>query len=292
MNINDFLLAGKITAKVREESRKWIVAGAKYTDIADKIEGRIFELGAKPSFPVNISVNDKAAHDTARPNDERELKTGDVVKIDLGAQVNGWPGDTAYTVEIDTDKFSDLIKSSSDALNKAISIVKKGVELKEIGSAIQGVIEKAGFNPIRNLGGHPLDQNKLHGEFFIPNFNNHSTFKLKEGGIAIEPFATTGEGWVDNSSEMLIYSLEKPKPVRNIIARKMLKFIIKEYGTLPFAERWISREFKHYEYGLRSLINEGVLHGYNILKEKTGGIVAQTEHSFLINDKVIVTTRV
>jgi len=291
MNREEFLKAGMITAKAREESKKLIVAGAKYVDIADKIEAMIVKLGARPAFPVNISANEMAAHDTARPDDERELRPGDVVKIDLGASVNGWLGDTAYTVEVDNDKYASLIKASVDALNEAIKVTKQGVELCAIGRAISAVAEKAGYNPIRNLGGHPLGEYQLHGEFMIPNYDNHSTQKLEAGSIAIEPFITTGDGWVEDVPEMLIYSLERPKPVRNVIARQMQKFIINNYNNLPFAERWIAREFKHHEYGLRVLLDEGVLHGYNKLRERSKGIVAQTEHSLLINGTTIVSTK-
>ncbi|MBD3312413.1 type II methionyl aminopeptidase [archaeon] len=290
MNKEDFIKAGRITARVREESKKWVVKGARYVDIADKIEERLKSLGAKPAFPVNISANNHAAHDTAGPGDERELESGDLVKIDLGASVNGWLGDTAYTKEIETDKHGALIKTSEDALKKAIELVKKGATLGEIGKAIGGVISKAGYNPIRNLGGHPLGEYQLHGDFVIPNYDNNSTQELAPGGIAIEPFATNGEGFVHNAPETLIYSLKKPRPVRNTIARKLLKHIVKNYNKLPFAERWIAREFKHYEYGLRVLLKEKIIHGYNILREKKGRLVSQSEHSLLLNNEVTVTT--
>lgn len=291
MNKKDFLKAGRITAKVREASKKWVVKGAKYTEIADKAENMIRSLGAKPAFPVNISANNHAAHDTAMPNDERELKTGDIVKIDLGASVNGWLGDTAYTAEIETNKQQSLIKASREALNKAISMAKKGATLGAIGKSIEEEITKRGYNPIKNLGGHPLGENTLHGDFVIPNYDNRSTQRIEAGGIAIEPFATTGEGFVENAPQTLIYNLVKQKPVRNNTARKILKHVVKNYGTLPFAERWIAKEFKHYEYGLRTLVKKGVLHGYNILREKEGELVSQSEHSLLINKETIVTTR-
>ncbi len=286
----EFILAGKITARVREESRKWIVKGAKYTNIADKIEDRIKELGARPAFPVNISVNDKAAHDTARPEDERELKSGDVVKIDLGAHVNGWLGDSAYTIEVETEKYKELINASKEALNNALAIVNKKTKLYEIGKIIEATIMKKGYQPIRNLCGHPLNQWEMHGEFIIPNYDNNSKQELGEGKYAIEPFATNGEGWVINDNETLIYNLENKRPTRNPIARDILKHVDKYYGTLPFAERWIAREIKHYEYGLKSLLQEGIMHAYNVLKEKSKGIVAQSEHSILINEKTTVTT--
>ena len=208
----EFILAGKITARVREESRKWIVKGAKYTNIADKIEDRIKELGARPAFPVNISVNDKAAHDTARPEDERELKSGDVVKIDLGAHVNGWLGDSAYTIEVETEKYKELINASKEALNNALAIVNKKTKLYEIGKIIEATIMKKGYQPIRNLCGHPLNQWEMHGEFIIPNYDNNSKQELGEGKYAIEPFATNGEGWVINDNETLIYNLENKRP--------------------------------------------------------------------------------
>ncbi len=290
--MKDFILAGKITAKVREESKKWVKPGTKIIELADKIENRIKELGAKPSFPVNISINDKAAHDTAKPNDERIINSGDVVKIDLGASINGWPGDSAYTVEVDNDKYTNLIKASEEALSNAIKIINHKTKLGVIGKEINDTIKKYGYNPIRNLGGHPLSKNKLHGDFIVPNYNNHSSREIGVGGRAIEPFATTGEGWVVNINEMLIFSLIKQKPIRNTLARSLLKHIIKYYGPLPFTERWIAKEFKHYEYALKILINEGIIKGYNVLREASGGIVAQTEHSLLITqDKTIIITR-
>lgn len=290
MNEKDYILAGKITGKAREESKKLIKKGAKYTEIADKIEEIIIKLGAKPAFPVNISVNEYAAHDTARPNDDRTLKEGDIIKIDLGAHVNGWMGDTAYTIEIETNKQEALINASKNALENALKIITKDTQLKEIGKTIEETIKKQGFNPIRNLGGHPLGEYKIHGSFIIPNYNNYSTQKIGTGSFAIEPFATNGDGWVIDTPETLIYSLKNPKPVRNVLARELLKHVQKNYGTLPFAERWIARDFKHYELALRTLMQEEIIHGYHILREKNKGLVSQHEHSILINEKTLITT--
>ena len=205
----DIVHACQITARVREESKKLVKPGAKYIDVVEKIEERIRELGGKPAFPVNISVNDKAAHDTARPEDEREISCGDVVKIDLGAHINGWPGDTAYTIEVDSDKYKDLLLTTKKALEEAIKITKKGVKVSQIGKTIQTIIQSKGYEPIRNLGGHPLNQYKLHGDFMIPNYDNKSG-KTVCGYVAIEPFATNGLGYVRESNFIHIFSLSKP----------------------------------------------------------------------------------
>lgn len=290
MSNEDYIKAGNIAGKVRELSRKWLYEGVSVAEFADKVENKIIELGCRPAFPVNISFNDSAAHDTARPGDSRIFNKGDVIKIDIGVQVNGFIGDTAYTKEISSNNYAQLIKASEEALSKAISITKLGIELKEIGRTIHNEIKSYGYEPIYNLGGHPLNQYEQHGEFMIPNYDNKSEFKLSEGVIAIEPFATNGSGWVKNATECFIYNLVNIKPTRSITGRKILDFIKKEYNTLPFAERWIADKFSNYKLALMQLIKEGIIHTYPILKEKTGGIVSQTEHTIMLNEEKIVTT--
>ncbi len=286
----DALNAGRITARVKNASRKWIKEGVLISDFADKVENEIIRLKAKPAFPVNISLNECAAHDTARVNDERVFSEGNVVKIDLGVHINGWIGDTAYTVEISSDRYKKLIEASNKALLKAQKAARKGIELREIGRIIHEVISGEGFNPIYNLGGHPLMQYQQHGGFIIPNYDNYDKKKLEEPLFAIEPFATNGDGYVKNGSRAFIYNLVSEKPTRSMISRKVLTFIRREYNTLPFAERWIARKFKLYKPALRLLTGEGILHAYPMLIEKTGGIVSQHENTILLNDEKIITT--
>ncbi len=289
--MKDALIAGKIAARVKNASKKWVKEGVKVSEFADKVENEIRRLKAAPAFPVNISFNECAAHDTARVNDERVFSEGDVVKVDLGVHVNGWIGDTAYTVEISSDKYKELIKASKDALLKAQKIIKKGVELREIGRAIQEVIKGYGFRPIFNLGGHPLRQYEQHGEFMIPNYDNGDKMRLEEPLFAVEPFATNGEGYVKNGNYALIYNLVSDRPTRSRISREILSYIKKEYKTLPFAERWIAEKFKLYKAGLRMLVMEGILHQYPLLIEKSGGIVSQHENTMLFeNNKLVITT--
>ena len=120
-------------------------------------------------------------------------------------------------------------------------MVKPGVKLCQIGAAISEVIRGAGFNPITNLSGHGVGQWIVHDAPSIPNYNNGDQTKLVEGQkIAIEPFATTGEGKVKDGKPSGIYGLVHLKPVRLDSARKMIQFIQKEYQTLPFCLRWVN----------------------------------------------------
>jgi len=291
MSNEDYVKAGFVAARIKELSRKWLSEGVSISDFADKVESKIVELGARPAFPVNISLNDAAAHDTARPDDKRVFNKGDVVKVDIGTHVNGFIGDTAYTKEVGSNNYEKLIKASEEALDKALKTARLGTELREIGRAIHEVIKSYGFEPIYNLGGHPLGQYRQHGDFMVPNYDNKSNYKLGEGVIAIEPFATNGEGFVKNSNECIIFNLDKIKQTRSMLGRKIIEFVKNNYSTLPFAERWIAKEFKGYKLALMQLVKEGILHAYPVLKERGKGIVAQSEDTIIIDEKTKITTR-
>lgn len=148
--------AGKIAAEVREKSKKIIKKSMRYLEVAEEIEEVIREKGGKPAFPVNMSVNNEAAHYTPNKTSERIFKEDQVVKIDLGVQINGYVGgDTAYTIDF-TEENPKLVEASEEALENAISMVKAGMKTREIGREIKRTIKDKGFRPIRNLTGHGL----------------------------------------------------------------------------------------------------------------------------------------
>jgi methionyl aminopeptidase len=290
MDFKDYIIkAGEIARKAREEGIKVAKEGVKYIEVAEAVENKIIELGAKPAFPCGISVNNIAAHDTPVYNDERILKKGDLVKIDLGAHVEGYVADTARTIEITTSKNQKLIDASENALKAAIKLAKDGTEIWQIGQVIHEEITKLGFSPIRNLSGHGTGQYLVHTPPTIPNYNNQNKTQLKKDQIiAIEPFATPGEGLVIEGKGSTIYAIINVKNTRNFEARKLIKFINENYKTLPFAERWIIKEF-----GLKARIllkileNENIVKQYGILPEKSKALAVQTEHTILIGHGVV-----
>ena len=91
-----YLKAGEIARRVRERARKWLVEGAGWLEFTENVEQKIKDLGGGWAFPLNVSANDAAAHDAARPGDERLFKQGDVIKVDLGVHVEGCIADTAF----------------------------------------------------------------------------------------------------------------------------------------------------------------------------------------------------
>ena len=287
-----WLLAGKVGREIRELGVSLCKPGAKILDIAEAIEKRTFEMGARPSFPPNISINQIAAHYTPKFGDNLELKDNDIVKIDVGASVDGYLSDTAASVSVGNSD-NPLITAARDALDSVAKLIRPGMAVSEISAVIEDTITKAGFSPIVNLGGHGIGRYSLHeGEFISNSRNNAGVYLRKEGVVAVEPFATTGGGYVIDSSEIQILSLIEGKNVRSALGREILKYIAEEYHELPFAKRWIITKFGRLaELELKNLTAIGALNEFNVLKERDNGMVAQFEHSFLFDDgNVVVTT--
>jgi len=184
--MDNWLKAGQIAAEVREFSKQLIKPGAKLLDIANKIENKIRELGAVPGFPVNLSMNEIAAHYSPVFEDPTILED-QIIKVDIGVCYEGAIGDTAYTVDL-SGKYNDLLKASRDALNNAIKILRIGTTLGEIGKTIQETIQSYGYSPIKNLSGHGLSDYDVHTSPSIPNYNTNDPTELRKGmTIAIEP---------------------------------------------------------------------------------------------------------
>ncbi len=278
--LEKLIKAGEILKTATKEAAEKIAPGVKILEVAEFVERRIVELGAKPAFPANISINSDAAHFTPKRGDERTFKKGDVVKLDVGAHIDGYIADMAVTVDLGNNR--ELVRAAKDALHAAMDIVKAGVSISDLGRAIEDTIKEYGFRPIVNLTGHGLQPYMTHAPPSIFNYATERGAKLEEGMvIAIEPFATNGVGKVGERGECEIYSLKNPKPVRMKLAREIVKEVQEKYLTLPFAKRWLS---KAPDIILSRLAREGVLRAYPVLTEVSGGLVSQWEHTLIVEE--------
>jgi methionyl aminopeptidase len=290
--IADYKKAGEIAKQVTEYARKIIKPDMFLLEIAEKIESKIIELGAKPAFPVNLSINEIAAHYT--PHSTDETKANGLLKVDIGVHVNGSIADTAFSLDLTAEKkYKELMQASQEAIDNVLESIKSGITLSDIGKTIQETIEKKGFTPIINLSGHELGNFIIHAGLTIPNHDNNSQVKIKDGAYAIEPFATTGHGQVYDGAKSSIYRFEKQAGVRDSKAREIYHYILENYKTLPFCERWITKKFSSgARLALSFLENAGILYNYPQLIEKSHSPVSQAEHTIIINkDKIEVTTR-
>jgi methionyl aminopeptidase len=289
--IEKYKQAGKITAQVLEYGKELIKKDASMLEVLDEVEEKISELGAKPAFPAQISCNHIAAH-YCPDEDDKTILTDQLVSLDVGVHINGFIGDSAVTVDL-SGKYADLIKVAEDALANAIKIIRPGATVAEVGQAIQESIQSHYFAPVKNLSGHGLGQYEIHTKPSIPNFNNGDQTRIEKGMVfAVEPFASTGAGIVQDSGTATVFELGNKKPVRNPITRQVL-MEIESYDNLPFTTRWLTRKFgAKAKYALKEMDQLGMLHAHPPLADKDKGFIAQAEHSILIDDdgKVIVLT--
>ena len=278
--------AGEIAAKVREEMKRTVREGMPIIDVCERAESLIESLGGKPAFPCNVSINHVAAHYTSPPGDEGKIPENSVVKIDIGVHVDGYIADTAVTVCFNPNH-ERLVEVSEAALKMAIKIIRPGLPISRFGFEVQRFIERRGFKPISNLTGHQIDRYLIHAGKTLPNVSHMSISKIKLGEVyAIEPFVTYPEaaGKVKETSEAFIFRLVKRKAPKGIDSRRLLRFIEKNFRTLPFAERWLrnygSRD--DYEPAFSELVSGRYIMSYPVFVEASGGIVAQSEHTIVV----------
>ena len=279
------LEAGRLASKVREWSVKLVKPGAKAVEVADEIEARIMKEGGGLAFPVNVCVNDVTAHYAPSAGDKLVLGERDVVSVDLGVHVDGYIGDTAYTVDLGGE-YGGLLEANQRVLEESINLVQPGRSVSEIGSLVQSMLGEAGFKPIENLSGHEIKQYDLHAGLSIPNIKVPYDWEIEEGMVlAFEPFATDGYGRVVESPKPQIYSAEESLRVRDREFRRIARDLKGRRG-LPFAARWFAKKINPMRLNLLldGLAKKEAIQSYPPLHEKNQGVVSQFEHTILVTE--------
>lgn len=279
--------AGAINAQVMAELRKRLKPGVTLLSLADFAEERIIELGGEIAFPLNLSLNNVAAHYTPVIDDKTVVKAGDVLKVDVGTHVDGYIADSAFTW---CSEPHPLITAVDAVIAAALKAVKPGLLVSELSNVIASTAEAHGVGVIANLTGHGLDQFEFHADPTIPNARNASKRALQAGEvIAIEPFVCNGGGYVVEGSPVEIFRYLQDRPVRSPEAREILKHV--KHG-FPFAKRWFAElGAVRVALALRELEQVGAIESYGPLPERSGKVVAQAEHTVIVGDKPLVTTR-
>ena len=291
--ISKYTKAANIFMEIEPILTQIVVKRAKILDIAEKIEDEIIKRGGKPAFPVNIAIGDIAAHYTPNPEEKTVIPEDKIIKIDIGVHVDGYICDAARSFYFGgDDEKKRMIEVAKNAVDKAISMLKAGVDLAEIGGAIEDLVKEAGFKVVRNLHGHKLEKWVVHGDKEFPVVAGAERTIAEENEVyAIEVFVTNGDGEVRTTDDIRIYSLislEKlPRriPLHVKVARQVFRWIQKERRTLPFSLRWVAKVFGigSAKLALASLTRLGLLLVYPVLKEtKEGSDIAQWEETVLV----------
>lgn len=196
--------AGKVVAGALDKLAEAIEPGVTTAELDQIAEEYILSKGAKPAFkglygfPATIcaSVNEQVVHGIPGL---RKLENGDIISIDVGAEINGYFGDHARTFAVgsiaaEQQKLLDVTRTS---LAEGIKMARSGNRLSDISHAVQSYVEKNGFSVVRDYVGHGIGS-KMHEEPQVPNFGRPGRGpRLKAGmTLAIEPMVNMGAYYV------------------------------------------------------------------------------------------------
>jgi len=268
--------AARIAARARELGVSLAVPGARLAEVAEAVEGFIRSKGAQPAFPANLSRNDQAAHFTPAPGDTTVLVEGDLLKVDVGAHLDGAIADTADTVEVGgTHRFDHLIRAAREGRAAGIAQVRPGGRVDDVSRAVAQAIRARGVKPVVDLTGHSIERYLLHAGKSVPNVPGVSGETFEEGEvIAIEPFATNGMGSIGNGPFGNIMRFRRDPGTADPIVAAMFG----RFRTLPFTARWVTAPEE--QRALDKL--RRVLQTYPVFVERGRGFVAQAEHTVLV----------
>ena len=292
LKLDSLRKAGTIAKEVKNYVKPKVKVGVNVLDVINDAENKISELGGACAFPVNVCINNVAAHYTSPiKDDELAINDGDIVKVDLGVHVEGYIVDTAFSVSFnDSKELENIIQATEVAVDAAKLMAKPGMNTKDIGKKIEGIVKGFNYNPIKELGGHQIERWTVHGKKALPEMGNQGGDEMEEGDVfAVEIFASTGGGSVHNTKHSFIYELNPYAgrvPLRRKISKQILGFANSNYKTLPFAERWLAKEFKMgVIFGLQELAQQGKLQVHYVIAENKDAYVAQSEETILITEE-------
>lgn len=187
---------GSVVAEARRAMIAAVRPGVTTGDLDDVARGVFMAHGARSapkraySFPGEtcISVNDEAAHGI--PSRHRVLRSGDVVNVDISAELEGYFSDTGASVAVGevSNTAARLLEATKAAQRDAMSAAKAGASLRQVGRAVEARARATGFRVIKNLYGHGIGRS-LHEQPSVPAYDDGSRQLLREGLVlAVEPF--------------------------------------------------------------------------------------------------------
>lgn len=194
--------ACKAVAKTLRKLRGIVRPGISTKDLDDFANKCLKEIGAKPGFlnyngypaTLCVSVNEEIVHGI--PSSSRILEEGDIVSMDMGAIINGFYGDAAITVPVGriSGGAAKLIEVTERSLEEGLSVVRAGIRLGDVSSAIGSYAREHGMSVIEEYTGHGVGR-RLHEDPSIPNFGHPGTGPVLKVGmtLAIEPMLAIGD---------------------------------------------------------------------------------------------------
>lgn len=211
-------VAGRITAEALLVAEEHIKPGISTKLLDSVIHDYIVKCGAKPSFlgyggfpgSACISINDEVIHGI--PSKTRILQEGDIVKVDVGAFIDGFHGDSARTFPVGkvSEEAMRLIEATKESFERGYAQVTAGLRVGDIGAAVEACAKEHGFSVVRRYVGHGVGH-ELHESPEVPNYGTPGRGARLYPGmvIAIEPMVNAGvpevrelpDGWTVKTAD-------------------------------------------------------------------------------------------
>lgn len=199
--IEKMRVSGRAVGEILAKLKKAVQAGIKTQDLDDLAAELIKKKKAKSAFlnyhgypkQVCVSVNDEVVHGIPG---SRVIQNGDIVSVDFGLFIDGYCGDSAFTVIVgkSTSEVKKLVQVTEESLMAGIEKAVPGNRLGDISHAVQTVAEKNGFSVVRDFVGHGIGQ-KMHEDPQVPNYGPPNRGPRLQAGmvLAIEPMINLGD---------------------------------------------------------------------------------------------------
>lgn len=200
-----------IVAETLRKMREYAAVGMSSKELDDFGGEVLASYGAKSAprltygFPgwTCISVNNEVAHGI--PSDKRIFKEGDLINIDVSAELNGYWSDNggSFVLGEDVNNMQPLVTASKEILKKALSQIKGGVKINEIGRLIETEARKRGYKVIKNLSGHGVGRS-LHEEphDILNYYDKYNSGRFRKNTVvAVETFITTHSSYAEQQED-------------------------------------------------------------------------------------------
>lgn len=250
------------------------------------------------AFPTSISVNNCICHHSPAKSDPNvELKTGDLIKIDMGGHIDGFIAVVAHSLVIGASKekpvtgpAADVMHAAYQAAQVALRLVVPGGENDSVTEAVQKVAESYKCKPVSGMLSHELRQFRIDGDKTIiqnpteAQKKNHEKCEFEVNEVyAVDVIVSTGEGkGREVDSKATIYKkTDEIYQLKMKASRTVLSDVDKKFGVMPFTLRYFEDEVKA-KMGLKECLNHKLIEPFPVLHEKDGEFVAQFKFTVLL----------
>jgi len=304
--VTKYKMAGEITNKVLKEVVTACLASASVRDLCMLGDRRLTEETSKAfkkdkkitkgiAFPTCLSVNQAICHFSPLVSEaDQTLEEGDMVKIDMGAHIDGYIAVVAHTVVVGGGVTSgakaDALMAAHLCSEAALRLVKPGNETYEITDTVTKIAEAFDCKPVEGMLSHQLEQNRIDGEKTIiqnpseAQKKEHEKFDFSVHEVyAIDVLISTGEGLGrEKDAKITIYKkTDDSYMLKMKTSREFYSKVGKQFGTMPFNIRNMEDERKA-RMGVVECVSKRLIEPFQVLFEKEGTYVAQYKFTVLL----------